>query len=373
MKPKIIFIASYAESLLTFRLQLMQEFVKSGAEVLALAPAETEIELALAQHGIRFQSIALARNGTNPLTDLKLLLELHHIFKTERPERIFSYTLKPMIYASLAARWAGVSSIYALVTGAGYIFTAPTGLKNRIISAVARRLLRHALGYTTKIFFQNPDNRALFIQHNIIASTHATAIVNGSGVDCQVFAPAPYPDDISFLMVARLLRDKGVAEYATAARKLRQHFPHIQCKLVGWIDSNPNAITEAELTQWINAGDIVYLGKLDLTNVKAELAQASVYVLPSYHEGIPRTVLEAMAMARPVITTNAPGCRETVQSGLNGYLIPVQDAEALYQAMRIFVTQPENIPQMGTNSRLIAAQKYDVHKVNSNLIAEMAV
>jgi glycosyltransferase involved in cell wall biosynthesis len=201
-------------------------------------------------------------------------------------------------------------------------------------------------------------------------------VVNGSGVDVASFTVRPLPaaalsGAVRFLFIGRLLGDKGVREYAQAARLLKRSHPQVQCALVGWIDSNPNAITQAELDGWVADGSIEFLGRL--ADVRPAIEACSVYVLPSYREGTPRTVLEAMAMGRAIVTTDAPGCRETVVHGDNGFLVPVQDAEALAQAMRRFIEEPDLQTSMGARARKIAEDKYDVHKVNAVMLAGMGL
>jgi len=181
----------------------------------------------------------------------------------------------------------------------------------------------------------------------------------------------PLPENTSFLLIARLLGDKGVREYANAARKVKLQYPQVSFKLVGWIDDNPDAIGQHELDEWVNSGTLEFLGKL--ADVRPAIASSNVYVLPSYREGTPRTVLEAMAMGRPVITTDVPGCRETVVDGDNGFLVSVQAVDELASAMVQFIEEPQLAARMGERSRLIAEEKYDVHKVNEIMLSGMGI
>jgi len=190
-------------------------------------------------------------------------------------------------------------------------------------------------------------------------------------VDTEYYKPEPFAENLSFLLIARLLKDKGIREYAESATIIKQKYPKISFRLVGWIEDNPASISKKELDLWVKQGIIEYLGKL--SDVRPAIAESSVYVLPSYREGTPRTVLEAMAMGRPIITTDAPGCRETVQHGKNGFLVPVKNAPALVNAMEQFIRQPELTEQMGKASRQIAIEKYDVHKVNAVILKTMGL
>ena len=226
------------------------------------------------------------------------------------------------------------------------------------------------------MFFQNPDDEALFKSMGILTPNASTTVVNGSGVDISEYSVQPFAtiDDIlipRFLLIARLLGDKGVREYAQAAKIIKDKYPQAQFDLVGWIDDNPDAIEQQELDNWISEGLFNFWGKLD--DVKPAIAASSIYVLPSYREGTPRTVLEAMAMGRPIITTDAPGCRETVIDGYNGYLVPVKAVEELAAAMERFIVNPELIIEMGKASRQLVEEKFDVDAVNQSMLEAMGL
>lgn len=227
-----------------------------------------------------------------------------------------------------------------------------------------------------KSVFQNPDDEVLFRKMAILKPSTASKVVNGSGVNVSEYAVAPFPVvDLApcprFLLIARLLVDKGIREYAQAAAIIKAKYPQAQFDLVGWIDDNPNAIQQHELDDWISSGLFNFWGKLG--DVKPVIAACAIYVLPSYREGTPRTVLEAMAMGRPIITTDAPGCRETVVDGLNGYLVPVKAVDELAQAMEKFIVNPALITQMGAASRQLAEEKFDVNAVNQVMLREMGI
>ena len=229
-----------------------------------------------------------------------------------------------------------------------------------------------ALKGNTKVFFQNPDDMELFAELNLIRGTEQAVLINGSGVDIEHYREVrPVTEKIVFLLIARLIRDKGLYEYVEAARIIKQHYPEVVFRLVGPFDSNPTAISEATVNQWQGEGVIEYAG--ETKDVRPYIAGSSVYVLPSYREGTPRTVLEAMSMGRPIITTDAPGCRETVIHGKNGYLVPVKNLDALVEALERFIANPELIPIMGKESRKIAEEKYDVRKVNATILNTMGL
>ncbi|MDM0103692.1 glycosyltransferase family 4 protein [Variovorax sp. J22R24] len=366
-------IASYADSLLGFRAPLIAALQAKGLEVHVAAPALSRgsaIRETLEDKGLKVHEVQMQRTGTSPVADLKSLGSLFALMLRVRPDFVLGYTIKPVIYGSLAAWLARVPKRFALITGLGYAFQADA--KRAGLQSLVRRLYALALANVDVTFFQNPDDQALFLNTSMIQQQAKTVVVNGSGVDVAQFSPAEIPTGtVRFVLIARLLRDKGVREYAHAARLVRKKHPSVQFDLVGWIDENPSAIAQAELDQWTSEGTIHFLGRL--SDVRPAIANCSVFVLPSYREGTPRTVLEAMAMGRAVITTDAPGCRETVVNGDNGYLVPVQCVDALEKAMLRFVESPELINKMGQRGRQMAEEKYDVHKVNAEMLRKMGI
>ena len=368
---RILVLGSLADSLVNFRGALLREMVAHGHEVFACAPtASAAVRLALSQMGVIYKDIKLARTGNNPIQDLQTINELVALCRSIRPDFFLGYTIKPVIYGSIAARIAGVPNIFSMITGLGYAFSKHT-FKSLMVGSMASGLYRLALRGNRRVFFQNPDDLALFLKKGLIRSHLQAVLINGSGVDIEAFQPAPFPSKLSFLLIARLLRDKGVYEYAEAARKVTDKFPEVRFRLVGWIDPNPYAIHKDDLQAWQQAGIIEYLGRL--SDVRPAIADCAVYVLPSYSEGTPRTVLEAMAMGRPIITTDAPGCRETVVEGVNGFLVKVRDTEGLAEACERFIQDPGLIRSMGMKSREIAVNKYDVKKVNKLILETMGL
>jgi len=369
-----LLIASFPDSLIKFRGPLLFALVKDGLDVHVAVPGlamEGEVRSELMAMGVTVHLITLKRTGTNPLADFGTMAELWLLMRRIRPDYVMGYTIKPVIYGSLAAWLAGVPNRFSLVTGLGYAFTGEASGKRGLLRKLIQRLYRFGLSKNHKVFFQNPDDQALFRQLDLLPAAIPSTVVNGSGVDVADYAVTSLPEKVSFLLIARLLGDKGVREYAEAAVKVRQQHPQATFKLVGWIDDNPDAIDQRELDEWVGSGTLEFLGKL--ADVRPAIADCAVYVLPSYREGTPRTVLEAMAMGRAVITTDAPGCRETVVDGDNGFLVPVKDSDALAQAMLRFIEQPELIAQMGQRSRAIAEEKYDVHKVNAEMLKGMGL
>tara|TARA_R110000851_G_scaffold323249_2_gene489747 strand:- start:3625 stop:4752 length:1128 start_codon:yes stop_codon:yes gene_type:complete len=374
VRQVFLLIASFPDSLLHFRGSLIDDLLEAGKEVHVAVPgleSGGDISVTLVNKGVSVHDIPLQRTGLNPITDLRLLLSLIALMLRLRPRFVLSYTIKPVVYASIAAWLVGVKHRFALVTGLGYAFTGTASGKRALLRRLIQRLYRFALRRTHRVFFQNPDDEALFREFQLLPETVPSSVVNGSGVDVSEYSVAPLPDKPCFLLIARLLGDKGVREYAQAAQLVKAVYPEAVFRLVGWIDDNPDAIAQRELDQWVDSGLLEFLGRLD--DVRPAISDCSVYVLPSYREGTPRTVLEAMAMGRAVITTDAPGCRETVVDGDNGFLVPVKDVNALADAMIKMVATPGLAASIGERSRQIAEEKYDVHKVNAAMLEGMGI
>lgn len=380
---KFLIVASYADSLINFRGPLISALLEKGYSVHAAAPGLVDgspHSAALESMGVSVHDIPLQRTGVNPVADLKSLLALAALMRRLRPAAVLGYTIKPVIYGTLAGVLAGVPKRFALVTGLGYAFQGVnddgTASGRGLLQSLVRHLYAVGLRRAHVVFFQNPDDQALFRQLGILASSARTVVVNGSGVDIRQYAPVSIPVEsvgaaTVFLLIARLLGDKGIREYVQAARLIKSRHPGVRFRLVGWLDENPGSIQKDELDAWIEEGVVEYLGRL--SDVRPAIAQCSVYVLPSYREGTPRTVLEAMAMARPIITTDAPGCRETVTNGDNGFLVPVKAVNPLVEAMERFIADPALLEKMGQRSRALAERKYDVNAVNAAMIHEMGL
>lgn len=370
-----LLIASYPDSLIKFRGSLIEVIKMKDLQVHVAVPdiaSNNDLKKELEARNIVVHHIPLRRTGMNPLADMVTLLYLFKLMRRIKPAYVIGYTIKPVIYGSLAAWLAKVPKRFALITGLGYAFQGEDNTGKRgLIRQLVQRLYALALGTTHKVFFQNPDDQALFRQLNILKPSTPSFVVNGSGVNISEYEPAPLPAQPCFLLIARLLGDKGVREYAQAAKQIKNTHPEVNFDLVGWIDENPDAIQQQELDSWVQEGTLNYLGKL--ADVRPAIAACSVYVLPSYREGTPRTVLEAMAMGRAIITTDAPGCRETVVHEENGYLVPVKSVDALVAAMEAFINKPELVDTMGKKSREMAEEKYDVNKVNAVMLKEMGL
>lgn len=369
----VLILGGYAPSLLNFRGALIGDLVARGCRVLACAPDMTpETGAGLEALGAEVRDVPLGRTGTNPLADLATYRALRRLFRETQPDVVLAYTAKPVIYGMMAARAVGVPRRVALITGLGYAFTDGGGLKRRVLRALLSMLYRRGLKGADVVVFQNPDDRAEFRAMGLVGPDRETITVAGSGVDLDHFAAAPVPDGPPvFLMIARLIRDKGIAEYLDAAARIKARHPDADCRLLGPLDPNPAGFSAADLKALESRGTIRYLG--ETSDVRPHLAAATVFVLPSYREGTPRTVLEAMATGRAVITTDVPGCRETVVPGDNGLIVPPRDPAALAQAMERFMTQPDLAITMGARGRAMAEARFDVRRVNGDMMRIMGV
>ena len=363
---RILVFGSYAPSLIHFRGTLIADMAKRGHSVLAAAPEiDGHVAESLRKLGAEPRQIPLRNVSLNPLALFKSYKAARALLREAQPDIILAYTIKPVIVAALAGRAERTGRIVSLITGAGYAFTGGREPRRVLSKLAATFLYRRALKRSDVVIFQNPDDQALFRRLRLLPRGQRTAIVNGSGVDLEYFSPAPIPEKTSFLMIARLLRDKGVREFAEAAKRLKAQYPSIHIGLVGDFDPSPDSLRQDELDELIRCG-IDYKGRLD--DVRPAIAACSVYDLPSYREGTPRSVLEAMAMGRAIITTDAPGCRETVNPGENGLLVKPRDADSLFDAMKRFVDEPALARRMGEASRRMAEARYDVIKVNADLM-----
>lgn len=373
---KLLLIAGSPGSLIGFRRSLIQAFLQKGIEVHTAAPDlkyTQDVSTTLHSMGVVTHDIPMSRTGVNPLEDIKTFFKLLKLINKTKPDIILGYTIKPVIYGSIAAWLTHTPKRFALITGLGYAFQESADNKRNIVNKIAHTLYKTSINKCQAVFFQNPDDEKLFRKLNILLSKTKSIVVNGSGVDLNEYPLTPllqynYP---RFLFIGRLLGDKGVREFAEAAAIVKQQYPQTEFDLVGRIDINPAAIQQSELDSWVSDNRLNYFGQLK--DIKPRISACSVYVLPSYREGTPRTVLEAMSMGRAIITTDAPGCRETVINEHNGFLVPVKDSNALAQAMIKFIENPHLISQMAQKSRQIAEDKYDVHKVNEQMLIGMGL
>jgi glycosyltransferase involved in cell wall biosynthesis len=359
---KIIVFVNTAWNLVNFRAGLIRALVAQGHVLVAVAPHD-EYATKLTDLGCRFVPLPMDNKGTNPVKDLLLFFRFLKILQCERPDVLLGYTVKPNVYGSLAANVLGIPVVNN-IAGLGVIF-----IKNDWLVRLVRCLYRIALSSSIKVFFQNNDDRTMFINSNIVR-TDVTDLLPGSGVDLIHFsfdatesslslAAANDKSKFRFLLIARMLWDKGVGEYVTATKLLKVSHPDVECCLLGFLDvKNPSAITRTEMDDLVSQG-MIYLGTSD--DVRTEIQIADCIVLPSYYpEGTPKSLLEAAAMGKPIITTDAAGCRDVVDDGMNGYLCKVRDAEDLAEKMmRMIELSESERSTMGIAGRRKMEREFD--------------
>lgn len=367
----VLIVAGNSRSLIANRGDLIREMQARGLQVAAAVPRHDYLE-ETADLGVEVHLIDMARTSTSPVSDAKYLFALRRLMRRLQPQVVFGYTAKPVIYGSMAARLTGVPHRYSMITGLGHVYTTDTR-KTRTVRTVMNSLYRLGVSSSHKVFFQNPDDLRQFVSLGILRDRNKAVRTNGSGVDTQRFGLVPVPEGpVTFLFIGRLLTEKGIAEYVEAAAAVQSRFPDARFVAVGPHDPGlPHSIPSEKLAAWKRDGVVEFVG--GVKDVRPWLEGCTVLVLPSYREGTPRAVLEAMSTGRAIVTTDAPGCRETVEEGLNGFLVPPRDAETLAAAMVKFLEEPDLIHAMAAESRRIAEEKYEVRKVNQHILEAMGL
>lgn len=394
---KIAVLGNQARAMCNFWTLLIRRLSESGHEVICLVPesskanmeaglmesgmdglqAETDAtawEKRLEDTGARVLHYPLDRKGLNPAKDLKSLLALRSVFAREQPEILFAYTIKPVIYGAMAAALAGSPARERrclMITGLGYMFEGGSFVK-RALMQVARLLYRTAFSCAGKVFFQNAEDWELFEKLSIIPQRTAVRMSKGCGVDTERFSPKPLPSGpATFLFVGRLLEAKGLRELAEAARLVKREHPEVRFCILGPEEHGAGSIPLAEVLQWQNEGILDYLG--ETSDVRPYIEKATAVVLPSWREGTPCSLLEAMSMERPIIAADAPGSREVIRHGINGLLTPVKDAPALAEAMKSLITDPSSVKRMGKSGRNLAVREFSADAVACYLMREMGI
>jgi glycosyltransferase involved in cell wall biosynthesis len=373
-RRRFAIISRQAFSIANFRGPLIRDIVSAGYAVHAIAPDfDEETRRAVTELGAHPVDCGMSRTGLNIAADILLVLRLTWLMRQLEAEAVLSYFAKPVIYGTMAAWIAGVPRRYALIAGLGFVFVK--GKKD----GVARRLLRRAvstlywcaLKRAHVVFFQNQHDMEEFVDAGLIERERAVNTL-GTGVDLAEWqAVRPILEPITFLLAARLLREKGIREFAEAARSIRTCHPTTRFVLLGQLDTNPGGLKRSEIERWVAEGVLEWHGHV---TVAPWLEQTSVYVLPSYYrEGVPRSIQEAMAMARPIVTTDVVGCRETVVEGVNGFMVPPHNVAELITALKRFIEEPSLIKTMGAASRRLVEKRFDVRRVNATMLDAMQV
>jgi glycosyltransferase involved in cell wall biosynthesis len=369
---RVALLGCLSTSLTAFRGRLIGELVARGHEVIGCAADhDPAVVAALRAMGVRFVEVPLDRTGLDPWRDLKSILALRRTFAALRPDVLLAYTMKPMVYGAIAARLAGVPRVYTMVEGLGYAFADGDERRRRLLRLIQSQLYRVAFTLSSGTFVLNPDDRDFLRRQRLASAGHPLVLLDGIGVELAHYAPTPVPAGPShFLFIGRLIKDKGVAAFAAAARAVKVLHPDARFTVLGGFDTAPGAIDPATVEEWRAEGLIEYAGTTD--DVRPFIAAATVFVLPStYREGVPRSTLEAMAMGRAIVTTDAPGCRETVRHGENGFLVAKHDLHGLVAALCRFAAEPELARTMGAASRRLAETRFDDRVVNRAMIEAM--
>ena len=375
---KIVIIGTIASSLYTFRKELILSLIDKGYTVYAFTSDSDKAELAkIAQLGAIPTYYELSRGGLNPYQDLSNTISLYKKIKEIQPDIVFSYFIKPVIYGTLAAKLANVPKKIAMIEGLGFAFTEqPEGYskKARIVQRVQVLLFKLALPLADKVIFLNPDDPKDLLIKNKIKNVNFD-VLGGIGLNLKdyEFSPVTLKKPIRFIFIARLLKEKGIFEFIDAAKIVNKQYPQAIFTVLGSIDTHSlGAMKQEQLDELIASNLIEYPGHV--SNVSEWIAKSHIFVLPSfYREGVPRSTQEAMAVGRAVITTDVPGCRETVVDGVNGFIVPKWNPQALAEKMIYFIENPEQIQVMSKESYKIAQEKFDARKVNERLLKILGV
>ena len=364
-----LILGTCAKSLINFRGDLIRSLSNKDLHVTLSSskPDFSVLDVFSHLNNIEYQTIHLKRNGLNFYDDIKTLFDISSLIKRSKPRFILAYGIKLVIWGGLSARAAHIP-FFALITGLGFAFQGDS-FKRKFLTKLVVFLYKIALKNSKAVIFQNTDNRDIFVSKGIVELSK-THVVNGSGVDLEKYNVENLPiGSVKFLCLSRLLGEKGLREYAAAARIVKDKFPDVEFDLVGPEDSSPDAISLEEVSRWSDY--VNYKGSTN--NVCPHIVECHVYVLPSYHEGLPRSTLEAMSMGRPILTTNAVGCKETVEEGVNGFMVPVGSTIKLAEKMIWYIENKDKIQSMGEESRSIVENKFDVHKVNKEMLRILGV
>ena len=353
---KVAIVVGFGSSLVNFRGQLIRAIVAAGHEVWGLAP-EDDPKIRAGVEGLG--------TSMNPMHDIRGTRALQAQLETLKPDVVLCATIRIASWGSVAAEKAGVPHRVAMVTGMGTAFTVE-GAKGKLMTLFAKAIMKRGFRKVSQVIVQNPDDRQSLIDLGVI-DPKRVAIVNGSGVDIKHFGLKPLPaGPPHVLLIARLLVEKGVREFVQAADTVHKTRPDVVFDLVGNIEDHSSGVSETEVQGWVASGSVEWHGHQE--DVRSWLESCTVYAQPSYREGTPRTVLEALATGRPVVTTDTVGCRETIEDGVEGLLVPVKDSEGLAKAILELLNDPVRLEQMAKAARLRAETKYDVDLVNQDMM-----
>ena len=366
---KIMVISPKNKTVFNFRGDLIKEMIRRGNEVYVTGPNRDFIE-DIENLGATFIEIPFVKDQVGILGDLKYCNKLRKAMKEIKPDKIFSYTIKPVIYGSIAGSLAGIKEIYPMMTGLGRVY-GTNSLKSRILRMITGCLYKIAFLGCKKVIFQNWDDLELFVSLKYLPRKKCEK-VDGSGVNMERFAFSELPETPTFLMISRIIKEKGVFEFAKAAQIVKTKHPEARFVLLGGYDSSIGAIKPEELLEYTESGAIEIPG--EVKDVSPILKDVFAFVLPTYYrEGIPRTILEAMASGKPVLTTDWVGTKEAVEDGVNGFLVPIKNAEALAEKMLYLIENREETKKMAEASYELCKKKFDVNIVNEIMLKIMEI
>jgi len=368
---KIVIITSFAKSIVPFEGTLIEELVSRGLTVYVICPDYNSkiMEEIIKLGGVPI-NYYLDRTGVNPFKDILSICSLMKILKSIKPDIVLTENIKPNLYGSLVSYLLKIPKNYMMITGFGYVFIKDTNnIKKKLVRAIVKIMYKIAGRLSNKVFFLNEDDKTDFIRMKII-SEGRSVLLGGRGVNLSEWLQSPpHLTPFTFTFIGRLLHEKGIIEYIKAAELIKEKYFDIKFIVIGPLDSNPSSIPESYIKSWVARGLIEWIPWTD--DIKSYLKRTSVFVLPSYREGVPRSAQEALAMSRPIITTDVPGCRETVIDRKNGFLVPPENVSSLAMAMEYFLKEPELIEIMGIESRKLAEQRFNVFEKNRKIINEI--
>ena len=369
-RPHLLIAGSDALMMVKFHGSLIRALEAEGWRITIAVPPSADHQAvveSLISKNVRLEALAFRRNGLNPIADAKGIIGMIGLAKRVRPDVLLAYTVKPVIYGLVAGWIARVPRRVALITGLGYAFTGKAYGRRRIIQLIVSSLYRLALRHASIVAFQNVDDERQMRVSGLLMQKTPSIVIDGCGVDTDYYSVHQPPSGPPvFLMVARVIADKGVHEYVEAARIVRTRYPKVRFRLLGGVDSNPGAIGREHIQTWVSQGHIEWSGHAD--DVREALAASSIFVLPSYREGLPQSTIEALSSGRGIITTDVPGCRETVIQGVNGYLIKPHSAEALADACFKIIEAPQLIDRFGAAARDVAERRFSAKRINAIML-----
>lgn len=361
---KILIVSPKNKTVFNFRGDLIKDMISCGHEVVVIGPNNEFVDEIYNLGVSRFIEVPLVKDNTSVGGDLAYLKRLKMVMKEEKPDLVFSYTIKPVIYGSIAAKAAKVKNICAMVTGLGRVYTS-NGLKTKLIRIITKHLYKKAFKSCNTVIFQNSDDLKTFVESKYLPSEKGK-LVNGSGVNMSRFKQTPLPEKLSFLMVGRIIKEKGVFEYCEAAKLVKEKHPEVRFVLLGGFDNSIGAIKPEDIHSYINEGIVEFPG--ETKDPVSYYQQSTVFVLPSYYrEGLPRTILEAMSCGRPVITTNWPGCKEPIQDGLNGFIVEIKNPSQLAEKMLAIINNQQLLEKMATNAFITCKTRFEVSVINKRM------